>query len=285
MNISRLITWGRKLFGVLPKKDSYCSYCGSSFGNVSNWPRKCRGCSLTTWKNPLPVGVLLIPVDSGLLLVRRSIAPKLGELALPGGFIEAGESWQVGAAREAREEAQINLSPEEISLFDVHSTPDGNSILIFGISKTLQAKDLSPFVPTKETSERIIAIDETDVNNLAFSLHTQTAKRFFETQRTYTISYEKNGFVETSKAPRPKRLPRKGDVYEFVHSAQTPRGVYSPGDKLEILGRTTESPHGLTSSLGNIKAKCKHADSSVWTNIEWAIAEKKLRLIENALLV
>lgn len=283
MNISRLFTWGRKLFGMHPKKDAYCSYCGTCFGKVSSWPRKCRGCGFTTWKNPLPVAVLLIPVDSGLLLVRRSIAPKIGELVLPGGFIEAGESWQAGAAREAREEAQVDLSPDEIKLYNVHSTPDKNSILIFGISRTLSSEELLPFVPTNETSERVIAIDETDVN-LAFSLHTEVAKKFFEEQRTYIVRYEKDGIWETTKAPRPKRLPRKGDVYEFVHPAQTPRGVYSPGDRLEILGRTTESPHGLTSSLGNIEAKCKHADSSVWTNIEWAIAEKKLRLVEDVLV-
>lgn len=285
MNIFRLITDVRKLFGLRLKKDSYCSYCGTSFGKVTSWPRKCKGCSFITWKNPLPVGVLLIPVDSGLLLVRRSIAPKIGELVLPGGFIEAGESWQAGAAREAREEAQVELSPDEISLFDLHSTPDKNSLLVFGISKHLRAKELPPFTPTNETSERVIATDETDVANLAFSLHTAVAKRFFEEQKTYTVSYEKNGFTESTKAPRPKRLPRKGDVYEFVYPAHTPRGAYNPGDRLEILGRTNEAPHGLTSSLGNVEAKCKHADSSVWTNIEWAIARNSLRLVQDAPLV
>lgn len=255
-------------------KDSYCSYCGTLF-EILTWPRKCSDCSCISYKNPLPVGVLLIPVDSGLLLVRRSIAPKIGELALPGGFIEAGESWQAGICREVREETRINLTPEEISLFDVHSTPDANSILIFGISKSLQEKDLPPFTPTNETSERVIAIDIWDVENLAFPLHVAVAKKFFANQKTYTISYGK----EITSVPRPARLPRKGDVYEFVYSSQTPRGIYDPGDRLEILGRTAESPHGLTSSLGNIEAKCKHTDSSVWTNIEWAISQDRLKLI------
>jgi len=36
----------------------------------------------------------LIPVHDGLLFVRRGIEPRKGKLALPGGFINLGETWQ-----------------------------------------------------------------------------------------------------------------------------------------------------------------------------------------------
>jgi 8-oxo-dGTP pyrophosphatase MutT (NUDIX family) len=40
-------------------------------------------------------------------VVRRAIPPARDTLALPGGFIDYGESWQNAAARELREETGI----------------------------------------------------------------------------------------------------------------------------------------------------------------------------------
>ena len=35
--------------------------------------------------NPLPVAVVIVPVDDGAMLIRRSIEPAKGQLAFPGG--------------------------------------------------------------------------------------------------------------------------------------------------------------------------------------------------------
>src|SRR4051812_42238601 len=103
---------------------SHCSYCGAPFPDTP-WPRTCTNCGETTWLNPLPVAVTLLPVVSdrshGLVVVRRDIEPARGRLALPGGFIEIGETWQEAAVRELREETGLLAEPAEVRLFAVHS--------------------------------------------------------------------------------------------------------------------------------------------------------------------
>lgn len=99
--------------------------------------------------------------------------------------------------------------------------------------------------------------------------------------KTYTIKLTTPGFPEeTLDVPCCERLPQSGDVYQFNEFCYTPRGVYHTGDQLIILDRTGQAPHGRISSLGNLLVKCKYA-VSVWTNIEWAIADGRLSLVED----
>lgn len=85
-------------------RHAHCGPCGARFPEGLAFPRRCAACGHVTYVNPVPVAVLLLPVDDGLLVIRRAIEPRKGQLALPGGFIDLGESWQAAAARELREE-------------------------------------------------------------------------------------------------------------------------------------------------------------------------------------
>ncbi len=157
-------------------KDSHCSYCGAPFPPDLPWPRRCLRCRQTAYRNPLPVSVVLLPVDNSLLLVRRTQEPQAGRLGLPGGFIEIGESWQEAGAREVREETGIEIDPQGITLFDVRSTPDG-TLLVFGLAAPMAEAALPPFRASSETSEMTVARAPQE---LAFSTHTETMARYFE---------------------------------------------------------------------------------------------------------
>ncbi len=158
----------------------HCSYCGAAYPPDTQWPRLCAECGETVWRNPLPVSVLLMPVTfgdggrDGIVVVRRSIEPNLGELCLPGGFLEFGETWPEGAAREMREEAGLVVDPSEVELFDVAST--GRHVLVFGIVAPRAAADLPPATATDEASEWVVVREAVE---LAFPAHTAALARYF----------------------------------------------------------------------------------------------------------
>lgn len=157
------------------RQHSHCSFCGHPFLDGQRWPRVCAHCGSTTYRNPLPVALVLQPVDEGLLVIRRAAAPRQGQIALPGGFIEVNESWQHAAARELREEAGVIVSPESITDFGTRSTTDGY-LLVFGLGPILRSVDLPPFRPNREAESRLIITAPVD---LAFPLHTEMVHQFF----------------------------------------------------------------------------------------------------------
>nr|WP_307819043.1 NUDIX domain-containing protein [Streptomyces sabulosicollis] len=103
----------------------------------------------------------------GVVVVRRAIEPALGRLALPGGYVEVGETWQEGAVRELREETGLEADPGRVRLFDVHSTRD--TIEVFALLPVRGADTLPEAEPMPETAGWQVL--ETPVA-LAFDGHT-----------------------------------------------------------------------------------------------------------------
>lgn len=65
------------------------------------------GKSVQTFKNPFPTVDIIIETGGGIVLIRRR-NPPLG-WALPGGFVDYGESLEAAAVREAREETSLDV--------------------------------------------------------------------------------------------------------------------------------------------------------------------------------
>ena len=160
-------------------KDSYCSYCGRVYQPEQVWPRLCAACGNITYRNPLPVAVVLVPVDAGLLVIRRGIEPQLGKWAFPGGYVDIGETWQEAGAREVFEETGVRIAADEIQSFGVHSVVDLGLLIVLGLAGPRRAAELPPFVPTEETTERAILHGPAE---MAFPLHTQAMTEFFARQ-------------------------------------------------------------------------------------------------------
>ncbi|MSN26480.1 MAG: NUDIX domain-containing protein [Geobacter sp.] len=159
------------------EKNSCCSYCGSGFRSAETWPRLCAKCGKTSYLNPIPVVVLLVPVDGALVVARRNIEPRKGTLVLPGGYVDSGETWQEGAQREMCEETGILVPISEISLYDVQNGLD-NTIVIFGLAANQPKSCFKPF-SSSETQE--IALIEEPVE-LGFPLHNLMIRRYFDEQ-------------------------------------------------------------------------------------------------------
>jgi ADP-ribose pyrophosphatase YjhB (NUDIX family) len=160
----------------MAERHSHCGYCGAPFPSGAAWPRTCANCGQVSYLNPLPVAVALVPVDGGLLVVRRAIEPGRGRLALPGGYINFGETWQEACAREVREETGLAIQPALIREFSVRSAPD-STLLVFGLAAALRQADLPPFKLDAETLECLVLREPAE---LAFSLHTAVVKDYFQ---------------------------------------------------------------------------------------------------------
>lgn len=154
----------------------FCSACAAPLAESRDWPRRCPACSQLFFRNPLPVSVVLIPLrDGGVLTVRRTLPPA-GQLALPGGFVNWGESWQEAAVREVREETGIHLQPESLSLQDAISVESGH-LLLFSLAPAVS--DWVPEFTCDEVSELVVVHTPTP---LAFATHTEMLRRYLESR-------------------------------------------------------------------------------------------------------
>lgn len=78
---------------------------------------------MSKYKNPsLTCDVFIYDDDLNFILIKRLNEPFKDCWALPGGFVEYGESVEDAAIREAKEETNIDVELEE--LVNVYSAPD-----------------------------------------------------------------------------------------------------------------------------------------------------------------
>ncbi|MER7708719.1 NUDIX domain-containing protein [Kitasatospora sp. NPDC097605] len=168
--------------------NSHCHFCGTPYPpGTSSWPRACSHCTEISYRNPLPVVVTLLPITAtagtapGLVVIRRTIEPGYGELALPGGYIDYGESWQHACVRELREETGILADAADITLVATDSDTRGGFLCLFGLLPARPLDDLPPSVPTDETDGWQLASPETP---LAFPFHTRVSRSWFNGEFT-----------------------------------------------------------------------------------------------------
>jgi len=92
----------------------------------------CDRCGWRWYANPLPdAAVLLGGATAGepsVLLLRRAVDPGRGGWDLPAGYLDPGESFEIGARREAAEEAGIAV--ELTALSGVYHSAAGNAVTV-----------------------------------------------------------------------------------------------------------------------------------------------------------
>ncbi len=109
---------------------------------------ECPRCAypVKVYKNPIPTVDVIITIDNKVLLIRRKNAP-LG-WALPGGFVDFGESVEEAARREAKEETGLDV--ELIRLVGVYSDP----------SRDPRTHTITTVFWAKPLSDKIVAGDD-----------------------------------------------------------------------------------------------------------------------------
>ncbi len=83
---------------------------------------RCPNCNyeIEVYRNPIPTVDIIIEMESkGIVLIKRKNPPH--GWAIPGGFVDYGESLEEAALREAREETDLEV--ELIKQFHTYSDP------------------------------------------------------------------------------------------------------------------------------------------------------------------
>ncbi len=83
---------------------------------------KCNQCGadILGYRNPVPTVDIIIELKQGIVLIERKNPPY--GWALPGGFVDYGESYEQAAVREAKEETGLDITL--VRQFHTYSNPD-----------------------------------------------------------------------------------------------------------------------------------------------------------------
>lgn len=107
-----------------PFQWNYCPVCATPLELRDDGESKrphCLRCGRFYYSNPIPATCCLVLLDGKLLLGRRAIEPCRGQWALPGGFVEFGETTEAAALRELKEET--GLIGRQLHLIGVTTKP------------------------------------------------------------------------------------------------------------------------------------------------------------------
>jgi len=113
--------------------------------------------------------VILFNNKKEIVLIRRKNPPFQGQLALPGGFVDVGETVESACIREAKEETNINVKIHK--LIGVFSSPDrdprGHTVSIAFLCEPISKKE-KPKALDDAASLEIVALSEIQSMQLAF---------------------------------------------------------------------------------------------------------------------
>ena len=100
-----------------------------------------------------------------LLWVQRNLEPQRGKWAIPGGFLENGETLAEGAARELYEEAGVDIAPTELQLYMMGTITFINQVYV-GFRATVDSEFCSGGVESMDC--RFYALHECPWDEVAY---------------------------------------------------------------------------------------------------------------------
>ncbi len=130
--------------------------------------------SIENPRNPLPTVDIIIETKDGIVLIKRKNPPY--GWALPGGFVDYGESLEDAARREAKEETGLDI--ELVRQFHTYSAP-GRDPRFHTITTVYIAKAEGTPRAADDAKEAAVFTRENLPENIAFD-HREILEDYFE---------------------------------------------------------------------------------------------------------
>ncbi|MBM4294590.1 MAG: NUDIX hydrolase [Deltaproteobacteria bacterium] len=123
----------------------------------------CRACEFIFYIDPKLAAIALIPLEQGLVMVRRGIEPGYGLWVAPGGFVDVGEPVEETVVRESQEETLLTV--KVVRLLNLYSYRNTRTVIAAYLTQYLVG-ELGPGDETLEA--RIFGLKEIPWDKIAF---------------------------------------------------------------------------------------------------------------------
>ena len=147
----------------------FCPQCGGGLEQRLVKPGEpqrlvCIACGFIFYLDPKLSVIAVIPLDGGVVMVRRSIDPGYGLWVVPGGFVDLGEVVEDALVRETQEETLLTVRP--IRLLNLYSYPDHRTVIAAYLTEYVSGE----LAAGDETLEaRVFGLKEIPWPRIAFS--------------------------------------------------------------------------------------------------------------------
>lgn len=174
----------------------FCPCCGTKYspGALDGRTKSfhCVRCGYRFYQNSKPACTAVIPDSSrttSVLLLTRAIEPSIGKLALPGGFLNYGESAVDGLRREIWEEISTQITPLKLlccTTLDYEYL--GTILSVFEAAFLVAPLDEADHIQISEEASHAAYYDIPDLladpSQFAFPSHASVLENYLKTSRT-----------------------------------------------------------------------------------------------------
>ena len=162
----------------------FCCLCGASVelripADDNRMRYVCASCGEVHYQNPKLIVGSIPEWQDKILLCRRAIEPRYGLWTLPAGFMENDETTAEAAARETLEEANAQVSINE--LYSLYNVPSINQVHLLFRARLLNL-DFSP--GTESLEVRLFSESEIPWDTLAFRPVYFALQHYFADRKT-----------------------------------------------------------------------------------------------------
>jgi ADP-ribose pyrophosphatase YjhB (NUDIX family)/GNAT superfamily N-acetyltransferase len=221
----------------LPKELVYCPVCGHKLiqrEEAGRIRQVCENCGYVHYVNPVPAVGIVIEMEGGVVLIQRKHPPHQGRWALPSGYIEADESAEEAAIREAEEETGLKV--EIIELAGVNSFPEGPPLS--GIMIFFRARPVGGALRAGDDAADAKVFPAAEVPLLPFRTHREAMAQWLARQGEH-----KNGAIPAVPMEfviRPAEAADANEIMALLHLIPANRGL-SRDEWREVYQRFREA--------------------------------------------